>query len=188
MASPTTASNTDEGEKGQYVHKILSRQCTLVLATREMHINAIAHSQSRFFGSGDEVTDCPHSSLPSSELRDEESAMMAAKTCNEENEAKVSIEGETEATVSNEEEQEEDDANMNPGSPLPNSTPKKRQTQTATDAIERRRSPQLNKGKTTKKLHNEHGHIPPSSSEERNSMIIAMIVSSLVRVQSKFLR
>ena len=98
----------------------------------------------------------------------------------------MSSEGEKEATVSNEEEKEEDNANMNRGSQLPNSTPKKRQT--ATDAIERRRSPQLNKGKTTKKLHNEHGHIPPSSSEERNSMIIAMIVSSLVRVQSKFLR
>jgi hypothetical protein len=34
--------------------------------------------------------------------------MMAAKTCNEENEAQVSSEGEKEATVSNEEEQEED--------------------------------------------------------------------------------
>ena len=80
----------------------------------------------------------------------------------------MSSEGEKEATVSNEEEKEEDNANMNRGSQLPNSTPKKRQT--ATDAIERRRSPQLNKGKTTKKLHNEHGHIPPSSSEERNSI------------------
>jgi hypothetical protein len=94
--------------------------------------------------------------------------MTAPKTCNEENEAKVSSEGEKEATVSNEEEKEEDDANMNPGSPLPNSTSKKRQT--ATDAIERRRSPQLNKVKTTKKLHDEHGPIPPSSSEERNSI------------------
>ena len=74
----TTASNT-AGEKDN-IHKILSRQCTLVLATREMHINAIARLQSRFFSSDDEVTDCPHSSLPSSELRDEESAMPAAKT------------------------------------------------------------------------------------------------------------
>lgn len=98
----------------------------------EMHINVITHLQSRFFSSDDEITDCPHSSLPSSELRDEELAMTAAKICNEENKAKVSSEGEKETTVSNEEEKEEDDANMNPGSPLPNSMPKK--CQTVTDA------------------------------------------------------
>ncbi len=80
----------------------------------------------------------------------------------------MSAEEEKEAAVSNEEEKEESDANMNPGSPLPNSTPKKGQT--AMDAIERRRSPRLDKGKTTKKLHDEHKHLPPSiSSEETNS-------------------
>jgi hypothetical protein len=49
--------------------------------------------------------------------------MTAAKIGNEENEVKVSTEEEKEAAVSNEEEKEESDANMNPGSPLPNSMP-----------------------------------------------------------------
>jgi hypothetical protein len=80
--------------------------------------------------------------------------MTAAKIGNEENEViKVSAEEEKEATVSNEEENEESDTNMNPGNPLPNSTPKKGQT--TMDAIERRRSPRLDKGKRTKKLHDE---------------------------------